>query len=303
MKLNGKMNLFLNGLIAFFVTFSLCNLFFFLYKSYAIRTVKPTTNSEYSATSVMITRYDGRAGGTGVIVSSEKGQSKVLTNAHVCGLLNKGGIVRSDTTKAVVKAYQISNNHDLCLITTNTNFRINTVISDTTPDVYDDAIVSGHPHLLPNIITRGHFSQKEIINILTGFLPCTEQDLIDEETSEYCKVLGIIPIIKSFEAQVVSATIMPGSSGSAVFNANGEISGLVFAGSGEFGYGLIVPQEYISTFFELELPTLPMIYPNREVKPTNKETTVDWKNVCLNNKSPKIKTLCDLMSKSLLLTH
>lgn len=297
-----KWNKVLNGVIAFLLTFSVCNMAYFLYRSYAIRTVKPTTNSEYSATSVMITRYDGRAGGSGVIVSSDRGQSKVLTNAHVCNLLNKGGIVRSDHYKSIVKTYQVSNHHDLCLITTNTNFHVNTVVSDKNPEVYDDAIVSGHPHLLPNIITKGHFSQKEIINIISGFAPCTDADYTDPDNGDYCSILGMIPLIKSYEAQVVSATIMPGSSGSAVFNTKGEISGLVFAGSGEFGYGLIVPQEYISTFFDLELADLPFVYPNKDLKAEPK-SSINWKDVCAKSTNDKIKNICDLMSRSLLLTN
>jgi S1-C subfamily serine protease len=275
------------------------NISFLVYKVLFQTTVKPTNNQEYASTSVMITRYDGRTGGTGVIISSKRNQSQVLTNAHVCSLLKNGGIIRSDSTKGVVKSYQVSNIHDLCLITTNTNFHINTVISDNQPEVYDDAIVSGHPHLLPNIVTHGHFSQKEIVNILTGFRRCRINDLFGDN-AEYCQHLGVIPIIKSLEAQIVSATIMPGSSGSAVFNAKGELSGLVFAGSGAFGYGMIVPQEYLVSFFETELPMLESIYPNNgNTKPKNE---INWKSACLKPATRKIQRACELVSRSLLLT-
>ena len=275
------------------------NICFFVYKKLFQTTVKPTNNQEYASTSVMITRYDGRTGGTGVIISSKRNQSQVLTNAHVCSLLKNGGIIRSDSNKGVVKSYQVSQVHDLCLITTNTNFHINTVISDNQPEVYDDAIVSGHPHLLPNIVTHGHFSQKEIVNILTGFRRCRITDLFGDN-AEYCQHLGVIPIIKSLEAQIVSATIMPGSSGSAVFNAKGELSGLVFAGSGAFGYGMIVPQEYLVSFFETELPMLEPIYPsNSNSKPKNE---VNWKSACSKPATRKIQKACELVSRSLLLT-
>jgi S1-C subfamily serine protease len=266
-------------------------------------TVKPTKNSEYASTSVMITRYDGRSGGTGVIISSKRNESKILTNAHVCSVLKTGGIVRSDRVKGIVKAYQVSEIHDLCLVTTNTNFFVNTVVAGTQPEPYDDAVVSGHPHLLPNIVTKGHFSQKEAVKVLVGFRPCKIEDITSGGNAEYCQFLGIIPIIKTYEAQIVSATIMPGSSGSAVFNGNGEISGLVFAGSGEFGYGMIVPHEYIVSFFDGELKNIPLIYPSGLTEPAEQESTVDWKSICSKPASTKIKNVCDLISKNLLLLN
>ena len=266
-------------------------------------TIKPTKNSQYASTSVMITRYDGRSGGTGVIISSKRNESQILTNAHVCSILTSGGIIRSDRVKGIVKSYQVSQIHDLCLISTNTNFFVNTVLSNQQPEPYDDAIVSGHPHLLPNIVTRGHFSQKEVVKVLVGFRPCKIEDITSGGNAEYCQFLGVIPIIKSFEAQIVSATIMPGSSGSAVFNEDGEIAGLVFAGSGEFGYGMIVPQEYIIGFFDSEIKNLPVSYPNGIADNADQEMSVDWKSVCSKPATTKIKNVCELVSKNLLLRH
>jgi S1-C subfamily serine protease len=274
-----------------------------LHNAFGIRTIKPTNNQEYANTSVMITKLDGRSGGTGVIISSANAQSKILTNAHVCGLLKNGGIVRSERMKGIVKSFQISNNHDLCLVTTNNNFKVNTVLAKEEPDVYDDAIISGHPHLLPNIVTYGHFSQKELITIMMSMRPCTIEDITNDKTAIYCQLLGGIPSIRSFEAQIVSATIMPGSSGSAVFNSKGELSGLVFAGSGDFGYAMIVPYEYINNFFESELQSLPVNFPNKELPLVDESETMNWKNVCSSKVPPKIKTVCELVSKTLLLTN
>ena len=269
------------------------------------KTIKPLTGPEYSLTSVMITRYDGRSGGSGVIVSSNKNSSHILTNAHVCEVIKNGGIVRSDFAKGVVKSYKVSEIHDLCLITTNNNFKINTVIASDAPDLYEDAIVAGHPHLLPVIVTRGHFSQKELITILVGTRSCTPEEMEKEENGLFCKFFGIIPIIRTYEAQVVSSTIMPGSSGSPVYNKDGEIAGLVFAGSGNFGYAMIVPYEYISSFFEYELQTLPTRFPNEFVKDVEEvEQTKTWSKVCAEENIPtRIKGICELVSKSLLLLN
>jgi len=267
-------------------------------------TIKPKTTIEFSKTAVMITRFDGRSGGSGVIISSRKNESKILTNKHVCQVVKTGGIVRNDEKKAVVKYYQESNLHDICLITVNSNFKINTVLATEEPDIYDDAIVSGFPRLLPNIITLGHFSQKEMINIMTGMRMCTPEEQQNPLTSTICGILNGFPIIKMYEAQVVSNTIQPGSSGSAVFNKNGEIAGLVFAGSGEFGYGHIVSYEYLITFFDVELPNLRQILPNEYTPNESLESKINWKSVCQKQyNDTKMLEVCDLASKSLLMRN
>lgn len=286
--------------LAVFTAVSAIGLIVNLAKGFLNPTIKPTSNYEYSLTSVMITKYDGRAGGTGVILSSKKGESKILTNAHVCELLMSGGFVTTDKAKAAVKYFQISEIHDLCLVTTNNNFHVNTILSEEEPEVYDEAIVSGHPHLLPNIITRGHFSQKEFINVLVGFKPCTELDMTNENTAEYCLQIGNIPIIRQFEAQVISATIMPGSSGSAVFNTKGQIAGLVFAGSGEFGYGFIVPYEYIDSFINLEVFSIPPKFPKKFFTVDKNNNIAEIKKSCAKATGKKVLQVCDLLTKTLL---
>jgi len=293
----------MNGTFIAMISITVVALAMTAYNGFANKTIKPSTTSEYSATSVLITGYDGKSGGTGVILSSKKGESKILTNAHVCGILNGGGLVSSDKTKAIVEYFQISRIHDLCLITTRTNFRTNTVVSENEPEVYDEAIVSGHPHLLPNIITRGHFSQKEIINVLVGIKPCTIEDLTNDEVLDYCNQLGIIPILKTFEAQVVSATIMPGSSGSAVFNSRGEIAGLVFAGSGDFGYGFVVPHEYIFNFINLEVISIRPMYPKKYIPVSKNGDIHEIKKSCASATSKKVLEFCELLLKKSLLIN
>lgn len=274
----------------------------FLTYLFTAKTIKPRTNQEYSLTSVMITRYDGRSGGSGVILSSSKNSSKILTNAHVCEVVANGGIVRSDTARGIVKSYKVSDIHDLCLITTNNNFKVNTVIAEESPEIYNDAAVVGHPALMPTIVTKGVFSQKELITVLVGSRPCTEEEKTNERTSIICFLMGAMPLIRTFEAQVVSSTIMPGSSGSPVFNANGEISGLVFAGSGNFGYAYVVPFEYISNFLEHELPLLNAKYPNNSSgSPVHEEEKKNYRKICEQNNQKELNKICEMVSKSLLM--
>lgn len=223
-----------------------------------------TSDAELAETTAMITNLKGNSGGTGVIVKSTNNESEILTNAHVCEVVKNGGMVTTDLKKAVVASYKVSQIHDLCLITVRSDLHVNTKIATSPPETYSSAAVSGHPALLPTIVTRGHFGDHELITIMTGIRECSEEDA-NSELGILCLLLGGIPVIKSFEAQIVSSTIMPGSSGSAVFNAKGEIAGMVFAGSNMLSYGHIVPQEYVQYFMEKEVQKLKAQTPDMKV--------------------------------------
>ena len=209
----------------------------------------------------MITNYAGNSGGTGVVVESSRNESKVLTNAHVCGVAKNGGLVQTSSGKGVVSYFQVSDFHDLCLITVENYLGPSATIAKTSPPVFSEASVSGHPQLLPTIITKGHFSDKKIIQVMTGFRACTDDDFKSDTGQLICGLLGGIPVFKTYQAQVISATIMPGSSGSAVYNSSGNVAGLVFAGSGSLSYGFIVPQEYVFNFITTEVFNLEKQFP------------------------------------------
>lgn len=209
----------------------------------------PVNNSEYAKTAVMITSFDGRSGGTGVILDSNPAVSHVLTNKHVCELVQVGGkVVTDDRTIYPVDSYQVYSKHDLCLIEVHADLKINIKVADHAPADYDTDIVAGHPALLPTIITVGHFSKQELIDLMIGLKDCDGTEKEDEVFA--CMVLGGKPIVKQFPAQATSSLIMPGSSGSAVFNDKGELSGLIFAGNAGLSYGFMVPWTYIHDFLK-----------------------------------------------------
>lgn len=267
-------------------------------------TIKPTKYTDFAKTAVMITRLDGKSGGTGVILESRRNESKVLTNKHVCAVVKNGGIVRTDSKSAFVKFYQESEIHDICLITVATNFKVNTVIADDSPEPYDASVVSGHPALMSTVINHGHFSEKQFVSILIGFKKCTEEDWKDDSKGFLCFFIGGIPIIRTYEAQLTSNMIMPGSSGSAVFNDKGEISGLVFAGRQGLSYALIVPHEYLAAFLKYELPHLKKLQPSSTqtglVEEESLIKTVNWNTVC-NSNNEQIKEVCTLIEQDKLL--
>lgn len=250
-------------------------------------------DGDIAKTTAMITNLNGNSGGTGVVLKSENTQSTILTNAHVCGVVKNGGMVTTDNKRALVTSYKVSEMHDLCLITVNNNLNINTKVATEAPKIYSSSVVAGHPGLLPTIVNRGHFGDHEVITIMVGIRECKQEDL-DSELGIVCMFLGGIPILKNYEAQVVSNTIMPGSSGSAVFDSNGNIAGLVFAGSGQLSYGHIVPQEYVQNFIEQEVDML------KEQKPTTELSLKELKakNVLLETcKEGKLNANYNIVKK------
>lgn len=266
----------------------------------------PISNAELSRTSVKVVRSDGRSGGTGVILRSSAYESKILTNNHVCQVIKNGGSVISDTVTTAVTGYQGSRLHDLCLITVARNLGINTEIASSAPEANSDAAISGHPRLYPNIITRGNFSGREIIQVMLGIKPCSKEEADDAQTGPYCLFMGGLPIVRKFEAQVVGATIQPGSSGSAVFNSKGEISALVFAGAGDLGYAFTVPYESIATFLNQELKEIPLSAPDDVLNFSPNAGKDSQQTLEENCRSPqinaKLRELCELYNRSSLWT-
>ena len=220
----------------------------------------PTSDRDIAKTAAMITNMKGNSGGTGVVLHSSFFSSQILTNRHVCQVVKFGGLVTTDGHKATVSSFVTSETHDLCLITVNEDLGVNTEVAKESPELYSPSIVSGHPALLPTLITHGIFSHKEIIEIMTEVRKCTE----DEFKGQYglvCLLLGGMPVIKTYVAQVSSSLIMPGSSGSAVWNSSGRIAALVFAGAGNLGYSHLVPVEFINNFLQNEVPKLETKFP------------------------------------------
>lgn len=257
-------------------------------------------NVDLKARSVKIVNFEKNSGGSGSIISSSHRESTILTNNHVCEVVVNGGLIIAGTKEYAVTSFKRSQRHDLCLITVGANLGVNTKIASEAPELQEEASVSGHPRLLPNVITRGHFSDKQIISVMTGVRECTKEDM-ESPNMLLCFFLGGIPEITTYEAQLVTAYIQGGSSGSPVYNAYGEIAAVVFAGSGEISQAYTVPYEAVATFFEVELPILETQLPNTkyEYQPREKRSvTRAMLNQLCNDPKGKGHNVCSVTAIS-----
>ena len=223
---------------------------------YAAVKLAPTNEAQNT---VMITTLAKNSGGTGVVMSSSESLSTVLTNNHVCEAVKNGGLVSGNDGEYTITSLKQSKQHDLCLVSVNGNLHASTKLSSKAPKSMDEALISGHPNLLPTIQTKGHYTGRVVIPIMIGVMPCQPG-----EKNPYCMAFGIKPQLRYLESVIVSATIMPGSSGSGVYNSKHELTNLVFAGhSGDgLSYAFVVPYEYLDNFLNKELSTVETKYPS-----------------------------------------
>lgn len=230
---------------------------------------------------VMITNMSENSGGSGSIISTSTNKSVILTNAHVCDVLNEaGGLVKKeDGSKYMVTGYRKSKFHDLCAVWVAADLKASVNLAAKAPAAYTEATITGHPALLPNVVNKGEFGERKFIEVLTGTKKCTSKNIKSDTDALYCMFFGVIPVITTYESVTVSAIIMGGSSGSAVLNDTGDLSGVVFAGQGRgLSYAFIVPYEYVSIFVNEELKKdedltkVPLI---EEEEPIEEEATIE----------------------------
>ena len=259
-----------------------------------------------AANTTMITTPAQNHGGTGVVLVSSENKSLVLTNRHVCKAVENGGVVLHRTGTYQVVDYVESVKSDLCIISVNGNLQGYTTIASSAPSMYEHAKISGHPALMPNVISEGHVSGMRVIQVVTGMKKCTEEDIMGPN-GLLCAILGGMPIVESFESRLVTATIMPGSSGSAVYGSNNALIGLVFAGQGDLGYAWTVPYEQVVAFINNEFPKATPVNTNNllDISASNESSLVNLKNKCANVKQTKqmklVNDVCRLLKRDVTL--
>ncbi len=210
--------------------------------------IYPKSVAEYAKTSVKVISKNKASGGSGVIIRSTKEASYILTNSHVCQIIQQGGTIETSGKTYAVFQYKLYAKHDLCIIKVKADLQVTTVLARKDAPLYSGATISGHPSLLPHVVTEGAFSNRMTIEIMTSTKPCDGTE--SGEEGVMCMFYGMKAVVKKFKSQLVTALIMPGSSGSGVFNERGELTGVVFAGSQGLSYAFIVPFDYVNDFLQ-----------------------------------------------------
>jgi S1-C subfamily serine protease len=241
---------------------------------------QPKTNKELRNAAVMVVNNEMSSGGTGSILKSDNTGSLILTNKHVCRVVENGGYIIHERLRSKVVAYKVYTKHDLCIIKIKNNLGVNLKLADKRPEMADTSVVSGFPQLKPNTITRGHFSDLLLVNVMVGEDECTEEEFL---TNMYCIFMGFKPRIETFKSQHTSNLIQPGNSGSAVFNGDGDLAGVVFAGSGDLGFALIVPYDFVVDFVKNQ-ETYPFVKP-----------TFNFTIMTASRSTDAIKNICNLI--------
>jgi S1-C subfamily serine protease len=271
-------------------------------------------HNDLVANSVKITNMTETSGGSGVILTSSPTESKILTNSHVCHVVENGGLVTSTKGSFLVTSYKKSQEHDLCIVTVNANLGQSTKLATEPPALYTEkATISGFPHLYPNIRTYGLFSGRRVIQVMTGMRGCNDDDMKDPNKALLCLLAGGIPEVKRYESILVSATIMPGSSGSGVYNSKGELAGLVFAGEGDLAYAWTVPYEAVANFVNNEQFYLQAQKPSPYVNLDSAQGESGNKNLepamlkkireaCKTSNAVKFKETCEIVNSDMIWT-
>jgi len=263
---------------------------------------KTALKGDIRDSAVKITNRAKTHGGSGVVISSDANGSWILTNAHVCGVVKHGGLVSNAYGDFQAISYLESNRSDLCVINIGAQLGKPVKIAQDLPSMYDAALISGHPALMPTVVSTGHVSGRQIIQVMIGVRPCTEEEK-HSAAGLACALLGGLPIVKNYESVLVTATIMPGSSGSGVYNAKDELIGLVFAGSQGFGYAWTVPYDQVINFLGIEAQQKAPTLINQEFDllggQEDQDRLRDMEKVCSSpaGSQEELKEYCDIFKR------
>jgi hypothetical protein len=166
-------------------------------------------------------------GGTGFLLDLGN-ESIIMTNRHVCegvGQYGKVDVHFSKPVKRVTLEYRIFSLHDLCIITPPKDLKGGLKLAlNTYPR--QNAYIVGHPRLLPIQMAEGFIESEDIFGVM------------DHD--------GSITNITGVRIKVDSH---PGNSGSPILNSDGEVIGVLFAGSPI--HSVMVPLYMVKLFIRI----------------------------------------------------
>lgn len=181
------------------------------------------------------------SGGTGFVVALPSGSSALLTNKHVCDISsNKMLLANRGSTYDIVQVIEASNEDDLCLVSLPFNSKSGLSVAHTF-ELGKTVFAVGHPRLNPLTLSQGIATGRGLFKI------------------SYCEVFAFLfqrnftlsfdlDCVLERDAVLTTMHTAPGSSGSATVDIDGNLVGVIFAGSRDDS--LIVPLDKLQKFLE-----------------------------------------------------
>ncbi len=211
----------------------------------------------YKSKDVVTLINENGGGGTGFAIKGMSGKTYILTNRHICRSSKSGflkAIYGKDTF--IVKVIKESESNDLCIVEAPDSVRTGLRLARSVK-LGERAYAVGHPLLEAITVTEGELSSYMSIPMQIGENVTPDEckppynRIIDVSDNPFALIAGVWNVcIEDIQCNSSTIPILPGNSGSPVFNIWGNVIGVVFAATESGVHSYIVPLVVVMEFLE-----------------------------------------------------
>lgn len=189
--------------------------------------------------------HTSKGGGTGFLTRGKSGKPVLVTNWHVCRLVENGALIaeRAKEFEIPVRPRMMDTEHDLCVLDPAPG---KVIKLGKEPHKFSAIYIMGHPLLKPLTPSFGLFSGEIRDTIVYPI----------EDSGECAKggtaVGGFFGIgcAVTMDLGDTTAPIFPGNSGSPAVDANGDLIGVINSSDGRTGWGAFIPLRYVRAILD-----------------------------------------------------